>query len=59
MAELTAYLHLDNSTIVAQAIREAMEQGKYIMLYLSDDCLQVSIFDNSEESDEEVSGDAD
>lgn len=58
MAELTAYLHLDNSTIVAQAIREAMEQGKYIMLYLSDDCLQVSIFDKIEDSSTEVSGNA-
>lgn len=58
MGELTAYLHIDNSAIVAQAIREAMEQGKYIMLYLSDDCLQVSIFDKSEESDEEVNEDA-
>lgn len=58
MAELTAYLHLDNSTIVAQAIREAMGQGKYIMLYLSDDCLQVSIFDKSDESGEEVNEDA-
>jgi len=57
MAELTAYLHLDNSTIVTQAIREAMEKGKYIMLYLDDDCLQVSIFDKSED-EEEVSEDA-
>lgn len=57
MAQLTAHIHLDGSGIVAQAIREAMEQGKYIMLYLDDDCLQVSIFDKSE--DEEEDGDHD
>jgi len=57
MAQLTAHIHLDGSAIVAQAIREAMEQGKYIMLYLDDDCLQVSIFDKSE--DEEEDGDHD
>ena len=53
MAELTAHIHLDGSAIVAQAIRDAMEHGKYIMLYLDDDCLQVSIFDKSEDKEED------
>lgn len=58
MAELTAHIHLDGSAIVVQAIREAMEHGKYIMLYLDEDCLQVSIFDKSEdEADAKEPGD--
>lgn len=51
MAQLTAHIHLDGNAIVVQALKEAMEMGKHIMIYLDDESLNVTIFDQRDEED--------